>query len=257
METLAHRVLWSLATILLILALTGGIPAFRILLADRRKASLLGLSALLIGANWSIYIYAIYSHQVVQASLGYYINPLVSVGLGVALLRERLSALQVAAVALAGTGVIIMAWEHGGLPAVALGLAASFAVYGLIKKRMEAPPLVGLAVETLWLTPIALLALAFTWKSAPHAFFTGPAPAALLVGTGVITLAPLFFFNGAARRLRLSTLGFFQYLSPSLQLLLAVILYHEPFTRQHWIAFGFIWAALGVYTWDNLRGRNG
>ena len=178
-------------------------------------------------------------------------------GLGVVLLRERLGALQMAAVALAGTGVIIMAWEHGGLPTVALGLVASFAVYGLIKKRMEAPPLVGLAVEMLWLTPIALLALAFTWKSAPHAFFTGLAPAALLVGTGVITLAPLFFFNGAARRLRLSTLGFFQYLSPSLQLVLAVILYHEPFTRQHWIAFGFIWAALGVYTWDSLRRRMG
>ncbi len=256
-ETLAHRVLWSLATILLILALTGGIPAFLRLLADRRNTLLLGLSALSIGANWSIYIYAIYSHQVVQASLGYYITPLVSVGMGVVVLRERLTAFQIAAVTLAGAGVVIIAWEQRSLPAVALGLVATFAVYGLLKKRLEVSPLVGLAVETLWLTPIALAALAFTWKSSPHAFFAGPAPAALLVGTGVVTLAPLFFFNGAARRLRLSTLGFFQYLSPSLQLVLAVALYREPFTRQHLAAFGFIWAALGVYTWDSLRRRPG
>lgn len=252
-ETLAHRVLWSLATILLILAFTGGLPAFRRALSDPGRARMLGLSALLIGFNWSMYIYAVYSGQVIQASLGYYINPLMSVGLGIAVLRERLSRPQLAAVVLAGLGVVLMAWEHRGPPWVALALAVSFALYSLVKKRLDVPALPGLAIETLWLSPIALGALLLTWRQAPQAFTSGIRPAAFLVGTGLVTLAPLFFFNGAARRLRLSTLGFFQYLSPSIQLVLAVILFHEPFTALHWAAFGFIWAALSVYSWDSLR----
>jgi chloramphenicol-sensitive protein RarD len=255
-EILAHRVLWSLATIALFLAFTRGIPGFVRALRHGPTLRRLGISSLLIGTNWSLYIYAVYSGQVVEASLGYYINPLVSVGLGIAVLRERLNAFQATAVLLAGLGVSIMAWEGGGIPWLALGLAISFALYGLAKKRLDVAPLAGLGVETLWLSPLAAAVLALpalSGSASPPAFLAGPGPAALLIGTGVVTLAPLFFFNGAARRLPLSTLGFFQYLSPSIQLGLAVLLFGEAFTARHAGAFGCIWLALGIFSWDILR----
>lgn len=253
-EVLAHRVLWSAATILLLLAALRRLPDLLLILRDRRKSLLLGLSALLIGVNWSIYIYAVYRGELVQASLGYYINPLMSVGMGVVLLRERLSRVQIAAVVLAGLGVIILGFHHDGLPWVALGLALSFALYGYVKKRLGVEVLIGLAAETLWLTPIAALYLGrLAWTHAPQAFAMGASPTVLLIGTGVITLAPLFFFNGAARRLPLSTLGFYQYLSPSIQLVMAVVWFHEPFTRLHGAAFGLIWAALALYSWEAIR----
>jgi chloramphenicol-sensitive protein RarD len=253
-EVLAHRVLWSAATVLLALAALRRLPDFLLILRDGRKRTLLGLSGLLIGANWSIYIYAVYRGELVQASLGYYINPLMSVGMGVVLLRERLSRLQITAVVLAGIGVIILGLHHDGLPWVALGLALTFALYGYLKKRLGVETLVGLSVETLWLTPIAGAYLGWlAWNGAPQAFATAAPSTALLIGTGVITLAPLFFFNGAARRLPLSTLGFYQYLSPSIQLAMAVLWYHEPFTGLHGAAFGLIWAALAIYTLDAMR----
>jgi chloramphenicol-sensitive protein RarD len=253
-EVLAHRVLWSAATILLLLAAVKRMPDFLRVMRDPRKRLLLGISAVLIGCNWSIYIMAVYRGELVQASLGYYINPLMSVGLGVAILREKLSRTQIAAVALAALGVLILGMHHKGLPWVALGLALSFALYGYMKKRLAVESLTGLAIETLWLSPIAAGYLAWlSWRQAPQAFAASPGSTALLIGAGAITLAPLFFFNGAARRLPLSTLGFYQYLSPSIQLLMAVLLFHEPFTRLHGMAFGLIWAALALYTVDAIR----
>lgn len=253
-EALAHRVIWSAVTILLLLTALKRLPLFLNVLADRRKRLLLGLSAVLIGCNWSIYILAVYRGELVQASLGYYINPLMSVGMGVAMLRERLSPMQILAVSLAGLGVLILGFHHQGLPWVALGLAVSFALYGYVKKRLGVEPLTGLAIETLWLTPAALVYLLWLARQpAPQAFGSGIAPTLLLLGTGVITLAPLFFFNGAARRLPLSTLGFYQYLSPSIQLVMAVLWFHEPFTRMHALSFGLIWAALALYTVDAIR----
>jgi chloramphenicol-sensitive protein RarD len=248
---LAHRVLWSAATALLLLASLRRLPGLIAIAKDGRKRSLLLLSALLIGANWSIYILAVYRGELVQASFGYYINPLMSVGMGVFLLKERLSRLQSVAVALAASGVLLLGIRHAGFPWVAVGLSLSFACYGLVKKRLAVDALIGLTAETLWLTPVAAAFL--LWPA-----HTGGAPAfgadakttALLVGAGAITLAPLFFFNAAARRLPLSTLGFYQYLSPTLQLLLAVIFFGEAFTRVHAVAFGLIWAALGLYTLD-------
>jgi chloramphenicol-sensitive protein RarD len=253
-EVLAHRVIWSAVTILLLLAALKRLPDFLRVLADRRKRLLLLLSAVLIGCNWSIYIYAVYRDELVQASLGYYINPLMSVGMGVAILREKLSPVQILAVTLAGLGVIILGFQHAGLPWVALGLALSFALYGYVKKRLGVDSLTGLAIETLWLTPVAALYLGWLARHhAPQAFASAPGSTILLVGAGAITLAPLFFFNSAARRLPLSTLGFYQYLSPSIQLVMAVVWFHEPFTRIHALSFGLIWAALALYTVDAIR----
>lgn len=253
-EVLAHRVLWSSVTVLLLLAAIKGMPDLLRVLADRRKRLLLGLCAVLIGCNWSIYIYAVYRGDLVQASLGYYINPLMSVGLGVAILREKLSRIQIAAVALAALGVILLGLQHDGLPWVALSLAFSFALYGYVKKRLGVDSLTGLAIEILWLAPVAAIYLGWlAWKDAPQAFAVSPGSTALLIGAGAITLAPLFFFNGAARRLPLSTLGIYQYLSPSIQLAIAVLLFHEPFTRLHGMAFGLIWAALALYSVDAFR----
>jgi chloramphenicol-sensitive protein RarD len=209
------------------------------------------LSAVLIGANWSIYILAVYRGELVQASLGYYVNPLMSVAMGVFLLKERLSRLQGIAVALAACGVLILGLRQVGFPWVALCLSLTFACYGLVKKRLAADALIGLTMETLWLAPAAAAFL--FWSAHPDstpAFGTDPRTTWLLVGAGAITLAPLFFFNVATRRLPLSTLGFYQYLSPTLQLLLAVVFFGEAFTRVHAITFGLIWAALGLYTWE-------
>lgn len=252
-EVLAHRILWSAATTLALLAALRRLPDLIAAFLERRKRLMLLASALLIGCNWSVYILAVYRGELVQASLGYYINPLMSVGMGVVLLRERLSRPQIAAVALAALGVIILGARQDGPPWIALGLAFSFALYGYVKKRLGVDSLIGLSVETLWLTPIAGLYLAgLAAKGVPGSLSAGAGTAALLVGAGAITLAPLFFFNAAARRLPLSTLGFYQYLSPSIQLVMAVLWFGEPFTRLHGISFGLIWAALGLYTFDAI-----
>jgi chloramphenicol-sensitive protein RarD len=255
-ETLAQRAFWSFLTILVLLPVLGRFKTFVLIVRDPARLRLLGLSACFIGANWSIYVFAMDSNQVIQASLGYYINPLVTVGMGVFLLRERLNRVQVISVALAAVGVVLLAFEHHGLPWVALGLTGTFSVYGLLKKRVVVDPLAGLGVEAMWMTPFSLAYLVpFYARHAPHAFATGAVPTLLLMGTGFITLAPLFFFAGAATRLPLSTLGIFQYLSPSIQLLSAVFLFHEPFTRVHMISFGFIWAALALYSVHGWRMR--
>ena len=252
--TLAHRVVWSLAAVAACLALLGRMPAFFRTLGDRRKLGVLAVSSLLIGGNWSMYIYAVYSHQVVQASLGYYITPLMNVALGVAVLRERLTRLQQAAVALAGVGVLVLGWQHGEFPWLALGMAMSFTAYGFLKKRLAVDALAGLGAETLLLAPLAALYLG--WLAArsgpPTDFFPAPPAVWLLLGSGPVTLAPLLFFNAAARRLRLTTMGFIQYLSPSIQLVLAVAVFHEPFPALHWVAFGCIWTALALYSFESL-----
>ncbi len=252
-EVLAHRVLWSAATTLLLLAVLRRLRDLSSLARDSRKLRTLLLSALLIGANWSIYIFAVYRGELVQASLGYYINPLMSVAMGVFLLRERLSRLQILAVGLAAAGVLSLCLRQAGPPWVALGLALTFAGYGFVKKRLPVDSMLGLGAETLWLTPLAAGYLIWHARSgATSAFGTDPGATALLAGAGAITLAPLFFFNAAARRLPLSTLGFYQYLSPTIQLAMAVLAFGESFTRMHGIAFGLIWAALALYMWDAI-----
>jgi len=250
-EILSHRVIWSSATILLVLVSFRRLSGLSAVARNPRQLLVLGVTALLIGTNWSVYIYAIHRKELLQASLGYYANPLMSVCLGVVLLREKLNRPQIIAVVFAGIGVLVLGWQHQGIPWIAIILSLSFAFYGFAKKKVHLDTLSGLAVETLWLAPVAALYLAL--KPGPQAFASEWHHTLLLIGTGAITLTPLIFFNAAAKKLPLSTLGFFQYLSPSIQLLVAVILFHEPFTRTHAAAFALIWVALGLYSWDAFR----
>lgn len=218
-----------------------------------RHLGILFLTATILAANWGLYIYGVNTNRVVETSLGYYINPLVNVLLGVVFLKERLNRIQVSAVVLATIGVAIFIWQMKTLPWIALVLALSFGAYGLLRKSAAIAPMVGLTVETLLITPIAIGLMSY-WSATGTAHWgQSDRITALFIGCGVITSLPLLWFNTAAKRLRLSTLGFFQYLAPSFQLLLGVFLYHEPFTLTHLVTFGLVWSAIGLYASASLR----
>ena len=250
---LAQRILWASL-------MTFGLIAFLRQLAELRKALspdrsflLLCLSALLIGANWLVFIWAVNTGHLVQTSLGYFINPLVSVALGVLFLGERLRPLQIAACALAAGGVLLLTVAAGTLPWISLTLAFSFGVYGLIRKTVPVDPLIGFCVESLVLLPPAAAYLVVQGVAGGGPIFGDSAwIALLLVLTGVTTAAPLIWFAAAAQRLNLSTVGLLQYLSPSCTLLLGTLVYGEPFTRIDVVAFAAIWTALALYSGDAL-----
>ncbi len=225
----------------------------------RQRGQLLALlgSAALIASNWGVFIWAVQSGQITATSLGYYLTPLASVALGLLLLRERLSRLQGLAVAIAAVGVAAFAFSLGRLPWISLYLALSFATYGWIRKTVAAASLAGLAVETALLAPIALAGIALLEARGVGALGRdeplGAMRMALLLGAGIVTALPLVWFASAARRLRLVTLGLFQYLAPSLSLALAVFSYGEPFTRAYALTFACIWAALALYSFESVR----
>jgi chloramphenicol-sensitive protein RarD len=253
-EVLAHRIVWSM--VLLVAMLVARRRGRELLAAVRRPRTLgtLVVTTALIAVNWYVYIWAMAAERVLEASLGYFINPLVNVLLGVVFLRERLSRPQAAAVALAGIGVAVLTLEVGRVPWVALTLAGSFGVYGLLRKTVDAGPQVGLAVETALLTPLTLLWLGRLHAGGGGAFGSGGLTTdLLLVGAGAVTVVPLVWFTQGARLLPLSALGLIQYLAPSIQFLLAVLVYREPFTATHLAAFAVIWAGLAVFTWDLRR----
>jgi len=247
LEIISHRMAWSLVLLLGLLWARGRWGDFRQALGQRRSLLLLLLSASLLAANWGLYIYGVNSDRVVETSLGYFINPLVTVLLGVVVDRERFSRAQTLAIALAGTGVGLFIWQFGRVPWIALGVAVSFAFYGLLRKKIAIAPLVGLAVETLLLTPLALIYIAQLQLNGDGSFLQAPRLTLLFVCSGAVTALPLLWFNNAAKRLRLSTLGLFQYLAPSLQLLLGVFVYGEAFTQAHGVTFGLIWLGLLIY----------
>ncbi|MDX2244473.1 MAG: EamA family transporter RarD [Leptolyngbyaceae cyanobacterium bins.302] len=247
-EVLSHRVLWSLIFLLGVLTLQHRGVEFVQLWHAPKKLAMLLLTALLLSVNWGLYIYGVNTDRVVETSLGYFINPLVSVLLGFVVLKERLHWGQQIAVVLAVVGVVNFVWQLGTVPWIALSLAFSFAMYGLLRKIVPVAPMVGLAVETLWMAPIALLIIGHGLATGTGHFTASPWITTLFVGAGVVTSLPLLWFANAAKRLRLSTLGFFQYLAPTLQLLLGVLLYHEPFTRTHLVTFSCIWLALLIYS---------
>jgi len=257
LEVLAHRVVWSALLLLVFVAIRGRGRDLRGIARDRRALLTLAGTAALIATNWYVFIWAVAHGHLLQASFGYYINPLVNVLLGVVFLGERLRTPQRWSVALAVVGVAWLGVSYRQVPLVALTLATSFGLYGLLRKTARADALTGLTLETILLLPLALAFLLGEHAAGRLVFLHGDRATDLLLPTaGVVTALPLLWFANAARRLRLATLGFLQYLSPSLQFLLAVALFGEAFTPAHRVAFACIWTALALYTVDTLRTGN-
>ena len=246
-DIVAHRVLWSLPFLALLLAVTRGWGEVLAAVRRRRTLALLLCTSLLIATNWLLYVYAVTSGHILAGSLGYYLNPLANVLLGRFILKERLSWLQWSAIAIAGGG--ILALIGGALEQlwISLTLAATFATYGLLRKIAPVDAIAGLTVETGLLLPLAAAWLAWRFAMGEPSFGATGGETALLLLAGVVSTIPLLLFTAAARRLPYSTLGMLQFLAPTLQFLLAVWLYGEPFGRAHGIAFGAIWVALALY----------
>jgi chloramphenicol-sensitive protein RarD len=254
-EILAHRIAWSLLFALGVVALTGGFAWVRTLGA--RRAGLLTLAAVLVTVNWGTYIYGVNSGHVVETSLGYFINPLVTVALAVTVLGERLTRWQGVAVAIASVAVAVLAIDYGRPPWIALTLAFSFGTYGLIKKRAGVDGTQSLAFETAVLFLPALAYLLWLGATGEGTFTSeGPGHASLLALGGVFTAVPLMLFGAAAVRIPLTTLGLIQYLAPTLQFAIGVLVYAEPMPASRFAGFMLVWVALLVFTFDALRGRS-
>ena len=246
-----HRMVWSAVFGVIMILLLGRQRQVWAAVNDRKVLLALVLSGLFIACNWTIYIYAIAKAELVEASLGYYINPLLAIATGVVMLGERMSRLRLAAIALAGVAVAFKALSFGHMPWIALGLAVSFTVYGYIRKLTPVAALDGMTIETCLLLPFTGGILSF-WAFQGTGAFTAAHPGtdALLILGGPLTALPLILFAAAARRVRLSTLGFLQYLSPSITLLIAVFVLGEPFSKADAATFGCVWLALGLVALD-------
>ncbi|WP_434357549.1 EamA family transporter RarD [Parasalinivibrio latis] len=255
-EILAHRVIWSFVFLAAIIWLTGNVSSLKTLVRSPKRLGLLAITSLFIGANWLVFIWAVNNNLMLDASLGYYINPLISIVLGMLFLGERFRRLQWFAVLLATTGVVVQLVTFGSLPWIALFLAGSFGTYGLLRKKIRADAATGLFIETAVLLPVALIYL-FGIADSPTSDLSGNSTTLnlLLFSAGIVTTLPLLCFTGAATRLRLSTLGFFQYIGPSLMFILAVAFYGERFTADKATTFVFIWLALIIFTYDAWRNR--
>jgi chloramphenicol-sensitive protein RarD len=250
-EMIGHRILWAIPFLALALWATGGFGGVRRAFRDRRVLGTLMMSAALVGANWFVFITAVAEDKVLEASLGYYINPLVNVVLGWCFLAERLRRVQWIAVGLAAAGVANLVIEVGELPWIALFLAFSFGLYGLVKKTARVEALPGLFAEAVLLAPLALILLATLGLHGTDRFFdVGPSVQLLVPVAGLLTAGPLFFFAYGARRLRLATVGLIQFLAPTGQFLLAVLVYGETFTAGHARTFVLIWAGVALYLVD-------
>lgn len=253
-EILSHRVAWSLITMAAIVLATRRLGRLRTLVGDARARRLLALAAVVIAVNWGTYIWGVNNDRVVETSLGYFINPLVTVVMGVVLLGERLRRLQWLAVGIATTAVLGLTIEYGRPPWVALILAFSFGTYGLAKKQAAVEAVESLTFETLVLAPLALgYLLVLGLRGGSHFTTDGPGHTALLVLTGVVTAVPLLFFGAAAIRVPLTTLGLLQYLAPVIQFLLGVTLLGEQMSPMRWVGFGLVWVALAIFTVESAR----
>ncbi|MFH4749755.1 EamA family transporter RarD [Vibrio harveyi] len=257
LEILSHRVIWSFFLLAALLHFGRHWRSVRDIIKNKTKMMFLVSTAILVGANWLIFIWAVNSNHMLDASLGYYINPLINVLLGMVFLGERLRKLQWFAVVLAACGVLVQLIVFGSVPVVAIALAMSFGFYGLLRKKVSVEAQTGLFIETLVMLPAAAIYLLFIASSPTSNMLDNPMQLnTLLIAAGVITTLPLLCFTGAATRLKLSTLGFFQYIGPSLMFLLAVLIYGEPFTSDKAITFAFIWGALVVFSFDGLRNNH-
>lgn len=253
LEILSHRIVWSVLLLALLIHFTQGWTRFKQVITQKKRTFLLLCSATLVAINWLIFIWAVNSEMMLEASLGYYINPLFNVILGMLFLQERLRKLQWLAVALAATGVFIELFAFGSIPYVAFALAISFGIYGLLRKKINIDAQTGLFVETLFLFPVAAIYLLAIDTPTSNMWNNSMSLNTLLIAAGIVTTAPLLCFTAAATRLKLSTLGFFQYIGPSLMFLLAITVYGEPLTEAKMITFSFIWMALILFSLDGLK----
>mgnify|MGYP001397031988 FL=1 len=253
MEILTHRMVWSVFFLLGLLAVQKRLGEFRELFHSPKYIFILLGTATLLGGNWFVYIYGVNTNQVIETSLGYFISPLLVILLGAVFLRERLNIWQVVAVGFAALGVLNFIWNFGSLPWIALSLAFTFSFYGLFRKMIPVKPLVGLLMETSLLAPLAVVLIAFWEVEGTGHFGTAWMTNFLLFGAGVVTSLPLLWFTNAGKRLRYSTMGFIQYLTPSIQLAIGVYLYNETFTTTHAVTFGLIWTGLIIYSINTIQ----
>jgi chloramphenicol-sensitive protein RarD len=248
-QILAHRIFWSFVFVALLLSAQRRWQEFKQAFSLRKNRRVCLLTAIVIGSNWFVYIWAVNNNHIVDASLGYFINPLISVLLGVIFLRERLNFWQVLAVMLAFVGISFLTIQYGKIPWIALYLAVTFGFYGLLRKTAQVETLFGLTAETGLLFPIVLCYLVILGLNKSGVFGVAPVSVhLLLVGAGVVTATPLLWFTAGVRKISLSTAGFLQYIAPTIQLILGVAVYSEPFTTTHLISFSFIWLALILYS---------
>ena len=257
LEILAHRVIWSFIFVLVIVVLLKRKILknfFQVQMSQKKTWLGLFLASLFISINWFTYIYAVNTNHIVEASLGYYINPLIAVLLGVFVLREKVNVLQAISFVIAGIGVIYMTVSVGKLPWISLVLALSFGFYGLSKKLIKVDSILGLLLETLFVLPFALLFLAYLGVNDQQSFSTGSIKNDLfLLGSGIATALPLLWFGIGAQRIPLYMVGFLQYISPTISLILGVLMYGESFTKDHVVTFACIWIAIALFTISNIR----
>lgn len=257
-EILSSRFMWSCVFVALLIIFQGKLPLFltevKSIFSSFKTGAAMVSAAFVISINWGSFIWAVNNGHIVETSMGYYINPLVSVLFAVLFLRERLNKMQIAAVLCACVGVASMVWSFGKLPWVSLTLAVSFALYGLIKKLLPVSSLTSIMLETLIITPLALMYEYTLWQQGISFYASGDTQVlCLLAGAGAVTAVPLLLFTAGAKLLPLKIIGFLQYISPTLTLLLGVFVYGEPFTGSHLLAFAWIWAALALFVVSQLR----
>ena len=253
-EVVAHRVVWSLVFLAFVLLVIRGWRNLVRTMRSKPTFGLLALAAVFLSINWGVYVWAVQSNLVVEASLGYFINPLVSVGLGVVILRERLRHLQWAAVGIAIVAVIVLAVAMGHPPWISLVLATSFGIYGLLKKVADVGSVASLTIETIVLTPVALMIILIELQGGHAGLIQdGPGTTALLVLLGPVTAIPLLAFGAAATRIPLSSLGLMQFLTPTLAFITAITIFHESMTTGRWLGFIIVWLALGLFGFDLVR----
>jgi len=255
-EILAHRIVWSLLFVTALVLILSRLDQLRSVVDDRRRLGFISVGAIVLAVNWGTYIYGVNSDHVVETSLGYFINPLVTVFLGVFVLGERLRRVQWVAIAMAALAVLQLTYDYGRPPWIALVLAFSFGTYGLMKKQAGVGATTGLTVETVILAPVALTYLLIEQARGAAAFgHQGWGHAALLVATGVVTAIPLLLFGASATRIPLTTLGLLQYVAPMMQFALGLLVFHEQMTPAGWFGFGLVWLALVVLTSESLLNR--
>lgn len=255
-EVLAQRVFWSFIFMLVLLFMTKKwdtyVEFIKEMVKEPKLFCFLFIASVLISSNWGIFMWAVMEGRILEASLGQYINPLTSMLIGVIVLKEKLRGPQVLAFLLAGIGVFILTLHYGVIPWISLSLALTFGFYGLAKKMIKADSTIGLTLETMVISPIALVYLIYLMFESKIQFFESISTSVLLMASGIVTVLPLLLFTKSAKKVSLSMLGILQYISPTLSLLVGVFLYHEVWTKAHIIAFIFIWSALAIYTFSSI-----